>query len=93
MQVLLLRTTNPDATSLADRLTSALTHAGVTVATAHEVNPDLDGYDLVHLIATRPIEHALRHSIHVRRWGRPLVVTPVDWSSPKPYDGLTVISA
>jgi hypothetical protein len=61
-------------------LTAALRSAGVAVERSRAVNPDLDGCDLVHLLATPPSGHAARQFIHARRWGQAIVLSPIGWN-------------
>jgi hypothetical protein len=62
-------------------LTGALRSAGVAVERSRAINPDLDGCDLVHIVATPPSEHAVRQFIHARRWGKAVVLSPDGWEA------------
>lgn len=69
---------------MGEGVAAALAGVGGAVAVSRAVNPDLDGCDLVHLIAAVPWEDAARRFFHARRWGRPVVVTVVGESGGEP---------
>jgi hypothetical protein len=85
MRVLLLLGAERERRGRADTpdgaLTAALRSAGVAVNRSRAINPDLDGCDLVHILATPPSEHAVRQFIHARRWGRAVVLSPDGWDA------------
>lgn len=85
MRVLLLldaeRKQREGASPANEGLTAALRSAGVEVDRSRAVNPDLDGCDLVHIIAALPSEHAVRQFIHARRWGKAVVLSPDGWEA------------
>lgn len=85
MRVLLLlgaeRRQREGASPADEELTAALQSAGVEVERSRAVNPDLDGCDLVQIIAVPPSEHAVRQFIHARRWGKAVVLSPEGWEA------------
>jgi hypothetical protein len=82
MRVLLLLGEARGRDAAPDRaLTAALRSARIAVDRSRAINPDLDGRDLVHIVAAPPSEHAVRQFVHARRWGRPIVLSPLGWKA------------
>ena len=67
-----------DATQ-AERTAEELRALGVEADLSGNLMPDLTPYDLVHVFNTQVIEDPFRQTVHARRWGRPVVLSPIYW--------------
>ncbi len=68
-----------DATQ-ATRTAEELRLLGVEAELVGGLVPDLGGYDLVHIFNTQVIGDPVRQAIRARRWGLPVVVSPIYWN-------------
>jgi len=54
---------------------------GVTVEVSLEAEPELSGYDIVHVFNIQTASHGLRQLEHARRSDVPVVLSPIYWSN------------
>lgn len=54
---------------------------GVTVEVSLEAEPELSGYDIIHIFNIQTANHGLRQMKHARRSGIPVVLSPIYWSN------------
>lgn len=68
-----------DATQ-ARRTAEELRALGIEADLVGGIAPDLAGYDLVHIFNTQVIGDPVRQAIRARRWGLPVVLSPIYWN-------------